>query len=471
MKRLWRKLLRRRTLHRDLEAELAFHRQMAQEAGNPVPLGNRSVIQEQVLDVGRFTWIENLWRDLKFGARGLMRSPVVVLGALASLGLGIGANTALFSLASEFLLSEPSVTGASSLVSVRLGGNSHARHEVADFLRESGVFASVTGEQAISQANWNNGVETRRVNSVITERNYFSALGVPVAMGRGYAETDAPEVVVLHPRFWRTRLNGDPNVLGRVLNLEGRAYTVVGVLRDSHRTLMGFGFSPDVYIPRSREEERLAIYARLKAGQSAQQALEGVRLVGARLDAERPERHVKYVQNCRVSPVAGLSRLTEQGEAVTISVFFAVLLGLAALVLLIACVNVAGLLLARASARRREIAIRISVGASGARLVQQLLAESSLLAGLGAAAGVLFAWVSATLLARVPLPLPLPVRLVVEPDWRVASYAALLTVLAIFVCGSLPAIQILKDSAAGDLQREPRSGCEKFWWRAKWPFR
>ena len=125
IRRLWLKF-HRPNLERDLETELAFHREMAQASGHAVPFGNRGVIEEQAFDLWRFTWIENLWRDLHFAVRGLARSPALLAGALASLGLGIGANTALFSPAAEFLFSQPSVADVASVVSARLGGNSHA---------------------------------------------------------------------------------------------------------------------------------------------------------------------------------------------------------------------------------------------------------------------------------------------------------------------------------------------------------
>src|SRR5262249_42349341 len=153
----------------------------------------------------------NLWRDVRYAARGLARDPVLLLSAIVSLGLGIGANTTLFSLASEFLLSQPSVTNAGSLVYARLAGNSHAKPEVLDFLRRSGVFQEVAGERDLAMANWNDGTETRRLYSVVTTRNYFTALGVPVALGRGYSEQDANDVVVLQHQFWRKYFHSDPS--------------------------------------------------------------------------------------------------------------------------------------------------------------------------------------------------------------------------------------------------------------------
>ncbi|NWF85670.1 MAG: hypothetical protein HXY18_17780 [Bryobacteraceae bacterium] len=122
MRRFLLKLFRRPTLEQDLEAELAFHREMAQAGGNPIPLGNPSSLKEQAYDLWRFNFLENLWRDLVYAARGLRRSPALVCSALLSLALGIGVNTAVFSIAVEFLLSEPSVTDASSLVNIRIGG-------------------------------------------------------------------------------------------------------------------------------------------------------------------------------------------------------------------------------------------------------------------------------------------------------------------------------------------------------------
>src|ERR1039457_7200876 len=133
MRRFLLNLVRRRRLERDLQAELAFHRNMAAEGQNPTPLGNAAVIREEAFDLWRFSFIENLWRDLVYAARGLRRSPLLVLTALLSLGLGIGVNAAMFSLGAEFLFSQPSVRDARSLVYVRLAGSSHSSPPALDF--------------------------------------------------------------------------------------------------------------------------------------------------------------------------------------------------------------------------------------------------------------------------------------------------------------------------------------------------
>ena len=247
MPRLFLKLFRRRSMERDVSAELAFHRDMAAAQGNPIPMGNTTVVQEQARDLWRFTRIENLWRDVVYGARSLRRSPALVVTALLSLGLGIGINTGIFSMAVEFLLSQPSVTNPGSVVSLRLGGNSHANKEVVDSVRASGLFQDVVGENEEVFINWNDGADTRQIFCVQTTGNYFAALGVPIAYGRGILPQDPDEVAVLSNHFWRSRLRGDPAVVGRTIRLDGRPYTVVGILPADYRSLVGFGLSPDVY--------------------------------------------------------------------------------------------------------------------------------------------------------------------------------------------------------------------------------
>jgi predicted permease len=458
MPRLFLKLFRRRSLERDLETELAFHRDMAASHGNPIPMGNATVLQEQARDLWRFTFVENLWRDVVYGVRSLHRSPALVGAALLSLGLGIGINTAIFSLAVEFLFSQPSVTNPASVVSVRLGGNSNASKEVLEFVRSSGLFQDVAGENFEAYINWNDGAETRQLFAVELTKNYFSALGVPVAYGRGILPQDPDEVAVLSQRFWRTHLRGDPAIVGRAIRLDGRPYTVVGILTADYRSLIGLGFSPDVYVPSYLPDTTLAMYARLRPGTTIGQARAGVLTVARRLDQAMP-RPFPYARECQVAAVAGMDRLRgETGETgtQTLGLFFLVLQVVVGLVLLIACLNVASLLLARGSARRRELATRLSLGAGRGRLFQQLLTESLLLSLAGTILGLTLRQAFAAALEQFRPPLPIPIHLHLTMDARITVYAILLTCFATVACGMLPAWRSIRQSISPDQRQESK---------------
>ncbi|HEX4166947.1 MAG TPA: ADOP family duplicated permease [Bryobacteraceae bacterium] len=460
MRQFLLKLWRRRRLQRDLETELAFHREMSGQHGNRIPLGNPGLIKEQSFDLWRFNFIENLCRDVVYAARGFRRSPGLVATALLSLGLGIGVNAAMFSLGLELLFSQPSVRDPGSLVSIRLGGNSNSPEEALNFLRRSGLFQDVAGENVEAFTNFNDGTETHRAFAVYTTKNYFTMLGVPVLYGRGIIPKDPTEVAVLSYRFWQKYFHGDSSILGRAINLDGRACTVVGILPEHHRTLLGVGFSPGIYLPRWLDTTTLQIYARLRPGMSLRAARAGLNAIARRMDAAMPASGpTKYATGISVWPVGGFGRFAsgDVPELAPIGIFFAVLLLIVGLVLLIACINVATLLIARGSARRTEIAIRLALGVSRARLLQQFLAESALLALLGGALGLLLSRATATLLARIDLPFPVPIHLQITPDWRVLVYSVLLTLLATIVCGVLPAWQSLRASITSDLARDRRS--------------
>jgi len=263
-------------------------------------------------------------------------------------------------------------------------------------------------------------------------------------------------VVVLRHQFWQDRFNSNPGIVGRSINLDGHAYTVLGILPASHRTLVGFGVSPDIYLPRVLPDTQLELYARVKPGMSLGQCRMALYSLAQCLDRVMPQPDMKYADDTRLTPLAGFARIQQGKGAVLVGVFFAVVLALAGLVLLIACVNVASLMLVRATVRKQEIAVRLSLGASRARLLQQLLAESLLLSLAGTGAGFVLAQLAAKALAAIQLPIPIPLHLQIEPDWRAVAYAAILGAVATIACGLLPAFQSVRESFTESLHSETR---------------
>ncbi len=477
LKELWRKILylgRRENLDGILDQEAKFHMECRAEELQQAGLAHHQAMaqarrefgpQARMLEESRsawqIRWLEDLLSDLRYAFRALRRSPGFALAAIFSLALGIGANTTIFSLTMEFLFSVPSARQPENLVSIRFAGNSHSRMSIYQFVRDTHAFDGLAGSFEEHQVNWRHGENTSQLGAYWVTDDYFEVVGVPVAMGRAIQPGDR-NVVVVNYNFWRSSLAGDPAVVGRTMILDGQPYTVIGVLPRDHRTLIGFGFAPPLYVPVHDPNAFVALVARLPEGMNRQAAFTKLKVIGQELDRVFPDRDFHWTDDLQVDAVAGLDRLRSL-NMIPFTVFFGVLMVVVGLVLMIACANVASLLLARASSRRQELGIRLAIGAGRGRLVRQLLAESLLLAVLGTGSGLLLNFWLTSLISRIQLPLPMPFRLHIAPDWRLLAYSAVVALLSALFCGLMPALKATRSGVNAALKRQEFQGGRGLW--------
>lgn len=415
---------------------------------------------------------ESFLQDARHAARGLTRGPVFALTAILSLAIGIGATTAMFSLVDTLLLSSPPGIGAPERL-VNVGrtqdGNGFDNMSYPNFVdyRDgnatlSGLAAMQFEPRALSLAGPEGG---EAVEGSIVSGNFFAVLQARPALGRFFLpeEDRTPRshpVVVLSHAFWGERFNGDSGVVGRGITLNGSPFTVVGVAAEGFHGPMVL--APDLWAPlmaapllgmpddlfTSRRSVWLMAIGRLAPDVGLAQAQADLSAIASRLQQSYPEEN--RGKGVRLAP-ATLFPGDFQG---IVNAFMAFLLALSGLVLVVAGTNVAGMLLARAAARRREIAVRLAIGASRRRLVQQLLTESVLLFVIAGAAGALLArWLVTGLMAFVPR---LPVQLAIEPqvDWRVLGFTLLLSLVAGVLAGLAPALQSTRPALAPELRSD-----------------
>ena len=415
--------------------------------------GRSAVAQEETRAAWSIAWLADLASDLRYAARAIRRSPAFAVTAIFCLALGIGANATLFNIITSVMFKQPSCRDVASLILVREGANSAPMADYR-FLRDAHIFDGVTGIDPGAEMNWRDGERGRRFSAARVTDNFFGVLGMPLRLGRGIAPGETNTVVIAE-RVWRQRFSMDAGILGRRLVLDGGVYTVVGVMPENDCSIVGLGYSPDVYVPITQQDESVQLYARMPRGMT--RAVARARLVSVldELDRIRPEGDRKRTRNAGVFGVRE-SDSEDAEDAAPALVLFTMLMTLAGLVLLIACTNVASLLLARASARRQELAVRLSLGASRARIVRHLLAESLVLAVLGCSAGLLIDIGATRLLRHITFPGPLPVELVIEPDLRLLIYSIALALGSAMVAGLLPAIQSARRDVSIVLKAESR---------------
>jgi predicted permease len=421
--------------------------------------------------------MNTLLKDLKYGARMLVRAPAFTLVAILSLGLGIGANTAIFSLVNAVLLRPLPVEEPPSLVSLfttdqRNPGNLPMSHlNYRDVRDHRQVFEDVAAF-TFAQVNYNPGGEAEQILAQVVSGNYFSTLGVGMTIGRGFrAEEDAADgagpVAVLSHGFWERSFGSDPGVLGRTVSLNRRPFTVIGVAPQGF-TGVFLGGAPELWVPMSMHAvvqpnlpwygERRGLFlfpfARLKDGVSLDQARAAMGAFFRQLEQEYPNDNKG--RGAQVVPLLE-ARLNPNGQGLVFRLS-AILMIVVGIILLIACANIANLLLARASKRRREIAVRLALGASRPRLVRQLLTESLLLSLAGGAAGLLLARWTLGVVTTMEMPLPFPAEGGLTLDTNVLIFALAVSGLTGLVFGLVPALQASKPDVVSVLKNEAPAG-------------
>jgi macrolide transport system ATP-binding/permease protein len=431
---------------------------------------------------------ESLLKDIRYALRWMRRSPGFSAVAILSLGLGVGVNTAMFSLVDSLLFRPLPVSSPETLVDVFTtggDGDEYATNSYADFLdlkSQNTVFSDMLGYSPM-MAPLSLADRSRIALGQVVTSNHFTMLGVQPFLGRLLVPSDdlpgASRVVVLSHRMWQREFGSDPAIVGKDLTLRGQAYAIAGVAPESFTGVVPL-LTPELWLPvphveevepagitdsvpspvgNTRLERRgtrwMFVKGRLKPGVTAEQAHANVALIGSQLEAANVQTNKD--RKMAAVPTEDVRLLVPQAGGV-LSIGAAGLMAIVGLVLLIACANVAGMLLARASARRREISVRLAIGASRGRLIQQLLVEGALLGALGAVAAVALAWTLVQGLQGIELPLPVSVAFDLRIDVRVLTFSILVATLTGVLAGLLPALKASSPSLVGDLRGDTPAG-------------
>ena len=416
-------------------------------------------------------WFRDVARDTRYGLRALRRNPIFASVAVLTLTLGIGATTAIFSLADAVLLRMLPVSRPQDLVILRQRGPSGdifpfttAAAENLAPTREvlSGLVAFRPVPGALVTVNG----ETELALMQLVSDNYHAVLGVVPLLGRTFREQAAEPAAVISYRYWQGRFAGDPNVLGRVLEVQGRSFTIIGVTPSEF-----YGTQPgryvDVTVPLAAGTMKLGpnarwlyLMGRLAPGVSREQALAALRVRWTQIAEFLPPRPAVTLE--LDSGAKGLNELRRE-----FSLPLRILMASVAVVLLLACANLAGLLIVRSNTRQHEIAVRLSMGASRGRIVRQLLTENALIAAAGTAGGVWLAqWVTTLLLAMMSRGRT-PIMLDVALNVRTLAFAVCVTMVTVFLFGLLPAVAASRpDVQPGLLHRTSGSPGQSAWGRA-----
>jgi predicted permease len=425
------------------------------------------VKQEPLVPGGgrRSNFLASIWQDIRYGLRMLRKNPGFTGVAITTLALGIGLNTTIFSMVNSLLLRPLPVGHPDQIYTLATEGkgNEFSYQDFQDIRKQtSALFSDMAGVQMFGITGLSVRGKTERMWPAFVTGNFFNMMGVRPALGRLILPSEghiagADPVLVLGYSFWKAHFGGDPNIIGQRASVNGRPVTIVGVAPEGFCSLSPF-FDTQGYMPLGmaivdsqtksdflidRQGKSLVLIARVKAGVSGKEIQTTLDVIAKRLAAEYPKADDWRTLHAFPLPPTGP---TSQPDP-TLAVLSALFLTLASTVLILACVNVTNLFLARASVRRCEVAIRSALGATRRRLIWHLLTESFLLALFGYLGGIVLGFAGSRALSSLPLHMDFPVVLDFHFDWRVFAYAFAAGLLAGAVAGIAPALR----TTAGNL--------------------